>query len=250
MSEPVFEDRALFVPATDTLVLSDLHLGRDATANVELPLGESGRLQDRIETLLDTFRPATVVFAGDLLHAFDTLPSGVTAQFRAIEDAVVDAGAEPVFVRGNHDTLLDTLTGDELQDGYWVTDEMYVCHGHEQPSVDASRYVIGHEHPALTVAGKRRPCYLVGPQTDTNRNAARDSHTKPGTAGTSTRDQDMVVLPAFNRLAPGVDLSGVRTVNLQSPVIGRLEAYRPGVVDEEAGDILWFPPLGQLRGHL
>lgn len=229
-TDPVFVDRALFFPDVSTLVVADLHLGRDATANVQFPLGERERLQRRLEQLLDQCAPETVVLAGDLLHAFDRLPRRVDDQLEAIEAAIEAAGASPVIVRGNHDSMLDTATEYTVTDYHRIDEQRVVCHGHERPSAEAETYVIGHEHPALTVEGTRRPCYLVGP-------AAND-------------DATVTVLPAFNTLAPGVRVSQVRDGDLQSPLIGSIDEYRPGVIDEDSEETLWFPELGSLRSHL
>lgn len=229
-SAPVFADRSLLFPELSTLVLSDLHLGRDATANVQLPLGERERLQHRVEALLDEHSPTEVVLAGDILHAFDRVPAGVGDQLDAILTAIEGTGATPVLVRGNHDSMLDAVTDHEVRDHYRISEQRVVCHGHEQPDVDAATYIIGHEHPTISVEGQRRACYLVGP--------GHSNNTK------------LIVLPAFNTLAPGVDFGGRRTPELQSPMIESLDEYRPGVIDEDDGETLWFPPLESFRQHL
>lgn len=220
-----FRDRAVYLPGDESLVLADLHLGRDRTSNVALPLGERADLLDRLGALLDRFSPERVIVAGDLLHAFDRLPDPVAGTLAALETRVADAGAALIVTRGNHDTMLGSLLG-ECRTEYTIGDTV-VCHGHERPDATADLYVVGHEHPAITLEGRKRPCYLLGPATDGGR---------------------ALVVPAFTRLAPGTDVAGRRS--FRSPLLGPPGQYRP-IVRDEAGDAtLSFPPLRKLRSLL
>lgn len=233
---PTLADRAAFFPSTGTLVCADLHIGRDAAADVQFPLGERDRLPDRFAALLDRFSPDRVVLAGDVLHAFDRVPEGVESTLSEIERAGSDAGADVLVLRGNHDSRLASVLDRavdsqyDLRDSYWIDEETLVCHGHEPPGEPAERYVIGHDHPAIEIEGKRRPCYLLGPH--------------------ASRDAEVLMLPAFNALAPGVVVNGSSGDDLLSPLPGSLRSFRPAVRDEDAGETLWFPPLGDLRKFL
>ena len=224
-----FRDRGLYLPDEDALVVADLHVGRDATSAVEMPLGERDDLTDRVGDLLAAFDPATVVVAGDFLHAFDRVPEGVEETAADVRDAVADAGAELVVVRGNHDSMLDSV----LDSRGVPTREEYrgratvVHHGHAEPDGEAARYVVGHDHPAIEIEGARHACLLHGPGT--------------------YRGGDVFVLPAFNRLAPGTTVNGARTSDFQSPVVTNADALRPIVWDSDAEETLSFPPLGKLR---
>ena len=225
-TDPRIGRRSLYFPHADALVLADLHVGRDAASNVELPLGERGDLLDRLGQLLDRFQPETVVFAGDILHAFDTVPLQASRTLTAIVELVEDAAASPVAVIGNHDRLLDDVWDGDTVEEYRLDDERtVVLHGHEPPTADADRYVIGHDHPAIEIEGQRRPCYLVGEGV--------------------YEGSDVLVLPAFNRLAPGILLN--RTHQLGSPLIDDLDEFRPIVRDVDTGETYRFPPLGEFR---
>lgn len=223
-----FHRRGVFVPDAATLVIADLHVGRDGASNVTLPLGERADLVDRLGDLLAETVPETVVFAGDVLHRFD----GVTQRARGTVDALVeacrDADARPVFVRGNHDTALGDLR-DDAEPAYVVADDprTVVCHGHEVPEVHADRYVVGHDHPAITVEGQRHPCFLELPD--------------------AYRGADVLMLPAFSRLAPGVTVNDARGGDFQSPLVDSLADARPVVYDGEDRSTLQFPPLSEFR---
>ena len=223
-----FAGRAAFLPAADALVLADLHVGRDATSNVRVPLGERRDLRERLAALVDRFDPGSVVFAGDVLHAFSYLPDGARETFADLETVVADASADLVVVRGNHDTHLDDLT--ESADEHRLGDGTVVCHGHEAPEVEAPRYVIGHDHPALVIEGKKRPCALHG--------------------SGAYRGADVLMLPAFSRLAAGTAINGMRTRDFASPLIREgtgIDGFRPLVHDPDRDETLTFPPLGEFR---
>ncbi|MFC7235880.1 metallophosphoesterase [Halosegnis marinus] len=221
-----YRDRAAFLPDHDTLVVADVHLGRDETSAVELRLGEHEDITGRVAALCDRFAPEAVVVAGDLLHSFSTLPRGVMESLSALETTARDAGARAVVVRGNHDTMLDEVwdgpTATEYRVGDWV-----VCHGHEPPETEAAGYLVGHDHPAIEIEGQRRPCYLRGDGV--------------------YRDADLLMLPAFTPLAPGVVVNRMRARDFQSPLVTDADALRPVVRDADGDETLTFPPLGKLR---
>ncbi len=76
-------ERAAYVPAADTLLLADLHLGRAETSRVEAPIDDGSDAQNRLASLLAQTEPDTVVVAGDLLHAFDRVPLRVARDLEA-----------------------------------------------------------------------------------------------------------------------------------------------------------------------
>jgi putative SbcD/Mre11-related phosphoesterase len=221
-------DRAAYLPGADALVLADLHLGRSRTANVELPLPEQEVIQSRLADLIEAFEPGTVVLAGDICHAFSTIPEGVTETFAGLRDRVEDTGAAFVAVRGNHDVVLDSLADPvpetRLRDG------TVVHHGHERPDAEAERYVVGHDHPAIEIEGVRHPCFLWGEG--------------------SYRGGDVLVVPAFTELAAGRVVNEMRGRDMQSPLLSDLGGFRPVIRDGERGETLVFPALGAFREFL
>jgi len=233
-----FRDRAVVLG--DTLVLADLHVGKAAASNVDLPLGERDHLVERIEALLDRYEPAEVVFAGDLLHSFDRVVTVAEETITALKRVVRDAGARPVVTPGNHDTMLDVVwqgpTGHEyVLDGTSADGEepdggtTVVCHGHHEPASDADRYVVGHDHPTITIEGRKWHCYLY----------AQDAY----------EGADVLVLPAFSHLIEGVSINRRYggTASTNSPLIRDLDQFRPVVWDENADEVREFPPLGEFR---
>lgn len=225
---PTYRDRAVLFG--ETLVLADIHLGRGATSTVEVPLGDGADVVERLRELLAEFEPAEVVLAGDVLHAFETVPYAAAEQLDRLIARVREAGAQLVVVAGNHDTQLDTVFDGDIVDAHWLDEETAVVHGHETPAIEASRYVLGHDHPSIEIEGQRRPCWLQGPG---------------GPDGAA-----LLVLPAFNRLAPGVAVNGMRAADFQSPLVVDADALAPVVEDHDSGETLSFPPLGDFRHRL
>lgn len=221
-------DRALSIPGADAVVLADVHLGRGAASSVDAPIDDAAALHDRLESVLTRTDPATVVVAGDLLHSFDRIPRGVERDLSALEDVVGSAGADLVVTPGNHDAMLGSVFDGTTAAEYRLSDgETVVCHGHEAPDLEARRYVIGHDHPALSVEGRKHPCFLYGP-------GVYDG-------------ADVVVCPAFTPLAAGATVNGMRTRDFGSPLVTDADRFHPGVRDDSSGDVLWFPPLGECR---
>lgn len=226
-----FRDRACYLPAADALVLTDLHVGRAAASNVEFPLGERSDLTERVAALVEAFEPAEVVVGGDLLQTFDRVPRGARETVDRLRGIVDDAGAAFVVTPGNHDSQLSAVYDGSAPAEHRLGDgETVVCHGHEPPETDAARYVVGHDHPAVEIEGRKRPCYLVGEGV--------------------YRGADVVMLPAFTRLAAGVTVNGMRAADFASPLVTDPDAFRPVVWDADAGEPLEFPPLGELRRFL
>ncbi|MHC3438149.1 metallophosphoesterase [Natrialbaceae archaeon A-gly3] len=156
-------DRAAYLPTADALVVADLHLGRAAASSVDAPVGADADVIARLEGLLERFEPTEVVLAGDLLHSFSRVPHGVEEAVGNLEAIVEDAGEAVVATPGNHDSMLEAVYDGETTTAHRLEDGTVVLHGHEPPEATAGRYVVGHDHPALSVDGRKRPCLLYGP---------------------------------------------------------------------------------------
>ncbi len=222
-----FHDRAVVID--DVLIVADLHVGRGAASTVELPVGEGADMVERFEELCERVDPAEIVIAGDLLHSFRTIPGPVDDTLQGLRTAASEADARLVVTPGNHDTMLDVVwdgpTEPEFRHG-----ETVITHGHVEPATSAERYIIGHDHPTITIEGRRRPCYLAGDEVYDG--------------------ADLLVLPSFNRLVRGVEINRMSTADFMSPLIRDADSLAPTVWDDDAEDALSFPPLGTFRHRL
>ncbi|SNR23029.1 metallophosphoesterase [Halorubrum vacuolatum] len=280
-----FHDRAVFIEHAETLVIADTHVGRDAGSGVTLPLGERSDLRERLGRHLSRFQPTRVVIAGDVVHPFDGGSEGIQETVEALINDCREAGARPILVAGNHDVALASVWDGPIHDEYVIGaaddgekgrdgdneerdgngegrdgdneerdgngegrdgyDEKrhggndvrsredtvtVICHGHEKPSREGDLYLCGHLHPAIEIEGHRRPCFLY------------QSGSKP--------KGSVLVVPAFNRLAPGIRLDGRADPGVSLPLLNNLDRTRPIVFDPGRSEPLVFPPLGKLRTFL
>ena len=245
LSDVAFAERAVHLPGPDALVVADLHVGRGEASAVSLPLGERDDLTDRLAGLLDRFEPETLVVAGDVVHTFDRVSDRAVETLRALREACAARGTEVRLVAGNHDTALAAAWDDPVPESVVLgaganrpdgpepdgpRRTTVVCHGHEPPSASADRYVFGHVHPTIEIEGDRRPCFLFG--TGTYRGA------------------DVLLLPAFTRLAAGVPVNDATAAGLDSPLVTDAADLAPIVYDGGSGEALRFPPLGEFRDLL
>ena len=96
-------DKVVWFPNESWLVLSDLHLGKVnhfRRAGIPVPVGVNRANTERLVHLLLQFRPARMVFLGDLFHSHYNSEWEVLGQ-------VTGAFPEVTFtlVTGNHDIL-------------------------------------------------------------------------------------------------------------------------------------------------
>ena len=224
-----YADRSIYLPRTETLVVADLHVGRDATSDVELPMGEQSDIRSRLWAILESHDPERVVLAGDVLHSFGSIPHGVPETITTIRETIDEFDAGIVALRGNHDTMLESLLDEDVvRSSIVLEDGTVVHHGHEIPESKGDRYVIGHEHPTIEIEGDRHPCFLDG--------------------RAQYEGADVLVLPSFNRFVVGTPVNGMRTTDSMSPLLTNVSACRPVV--RTSDETLRFPRLEALGSFL
>lgn len=229
LSDVTVRERAIVID--DVLVIADTHVGRGSASNVELPVGDGVDMVDRLEELCVEFDPETVVVAGDLLHSFETVPRKAESTLDALRKVTVEAGTALVVTPGNHDTMLDAVWSGPTTPEYALSStETVICHGHVEPETDADRYIVGHDHPTISIEGQRLPCVLAGDGV--------------------YRGADLLVLPSFNRLVRGVEVNEMTAPDFLSPLVRDADALAPVVRDVSTQETLTFPPLGEFRHRL
>lgn len=177
---------ALWLPAHQALIASDLHLEKGsafAARGQMLPPYDSPATLAKLEAEIEALAPATVVLLGDSFHDSQAVGRMDPTQLARLERLA--AGRDWIWLEGNHD--LDALAGtlDRLP-GRVV--ETMALGGlfliHEPQAEPHPGETAGHLHPAARVAaygrGVRRPCFV----TDGNR----------------------LILPAFGAFTGGLDV--------------------------------------------
>jgi uncharacterized protein len=161
-------ERAVLWPRTQTLLLADPHWGKAAAFRAAgLPVPEATTLDglDRLESLVQRFRPIRVVYLGDFLHSREGRAPGT---FRALREwGERHPGLEQILVRGNH----DRGAGDPPEElgircvAAPLTAPPFALRHH--PTTDPDGYVLaGHLHPAVRLVGRGRqrmrlPCFWI-----------------------------------------------------------------------------------------
>jgi DNA ligase-associated metallophosphoesterase len=105
--------RGALLPASRTLLVADLHLGKAATfrrAGIPIPEGSAQGDLARLETLVRDHAVERVLILGDLLHAASGCTSEVVAEFRAFRDRLTTTAV--ILVLGNHDVAARRIAGD------------------------------------------------------------------------------------------------------------------------------------------
>lgn len=160
-------EHALWWPATQTLFIADLHLGKAASyrkLGQPVPAGSTQDNLHRLTQLVERLTPRHIVFLGDFLHAATGRTAAVLAALRAWRHQY--AAVRLTLVRGNH----DSHAGDPPAElGIVVVDEPFLigpfaaCH---HPQVHATHFVLaGHSHPVVHLRGTGRdslrlPCFV------------------------------------------------------------------------------------------
>ncbi len=189
-----------------TLVLGDMHLGIEASLELEgmqLPRAQAKETKRRIDEVVKADPPKRIVVLGDLKHEFSRNLDQEWSQVRAMLEHLGSI-AEVTLVRGNHDNYLATITssmGLDLVDEA-VVDGIHLSHGH---IANPGRPLVqGHEHPSARlfdgVGGYvKLPAFLYHEQAE------------------------VLVLPAFSPLASGNDVSTLLSGDVLSPGLRDLD---------------------------
>ncbi|SAL52754.1 ligase-associated DNA damage response endonuclease PdeM [Caballeronia humi] len=161
-------ERAAFDPLLGALFIADAHFGKDAVfraRGIPVPAGSTGETLARLDALISTHRPESVVFLGDLLHARESHADetlNALSEWRARHRELA-----LTLVEGNHDRHAGALPdafGVSLVKEPYALGPWALCH---HPQTVAGAYALaGHEHPVYRLATRvdrvRLPCFRFG----------------------------------------------------------------------------------------
>lgn len=160
-------ERAIFWPNQQLLIISDLHIGKPAhfrKHGIQVPSTLADQDLNRLTKLIELYEPKTVLITGDLFH--NQLNSDVEL-FSIWKTNFMELTF--LLIKGNHDRLLEK---DYKALGIEVFEKEMICPPfrfiHDHPDDTNEYYTIsGHLHPGVTVYGKARqrlnlPCFYFG----------------------------------------------------------------------------------------
>lgn len=152
--------RAAFLPATGTLLVADLHLGKAATfrhQGIPVPEGSAQKDLARLALLVAATRARRLLVLGDLFHARSGCTAEVFAEFTATRGRF--SGTEVLLVAGNHDRSVGRLPAGLGIDSIFRThDEPPFHFVHEpgtplpEPEREEPFTIAGHLHPVIALA--------------------------------------------------------------------------------------------------
>lgn len=161
-------EKAIYWVEQQTLILSDLHLGKSGhfqKSGIPVPSGVNDENLERLDYLLARFEPRHVFFLGDLFHSDKNQEWNLFKQWRTKYPAV-----SMILALGNHDFYSPEeyealgLICSSLID----TPPFIFCHDHTLVKASNEDYIIsGHIHPSVILKGKARqrlriPCFYFG----------------------------------------------------------------------------------------
>jgi DNA ligase-associated metallophosphoesterase len=154
--------RAVFRPALRQLILSDLHLGKTSHFRKQgIPLPVNSYLKDfeKLNYLLITWQPLSVLFLGDLFH------SAYNREWLRFKSLLMEfPQVQFVLVEGNHD-ILHTKDYDipNLYKTSIITEDNFLFSHHPLNQEEKINFC-GHIHPGIQLRGTARqsltfPCF-------------------------------------------------------------------------------------------
>lgn len=145
----------VFLPASRSLVIADVHLGKSATfrtRGIPIPEGDTADDLARLDMLIKFHEPAELIIAGDLVHAADGLTPHIVGKLRAWLD---ELSIPVILTEGNHDrkSRIPDLPLKIVRDH--SIGELTITHDPADLPPDRAG-LAGHHHPAHRVTISHR----------------------------------------------------------------------------------------------
>lgn len=159
-------DKCIFWEERKILILSDLHFGKTGhfrKSGIAVPQTVFKEDIQRFVSLLQTFKPNTVIVIGDMFHSHDNKEHELFAKWRKDFQQL-----DIQLVMGNHDILHTDWykqTSIEITTGKLDIDNFSFVHDIEEAADDNNNfYFSGHIHPGISIQGISKqalhfPCF-------------------------------------------------------------------------------------------
>jgi DNA ligase-associated metallophosphoesterase len=157
--------KALFWKNKNTLLISDLHLGKVThfrKAGIAIPEQALYRNFYILDELIQKYLPKRIIMLGDLFHSDINYEWELFSRWR-----IHHRNLELILVQGNHDILPVRRLHELgiLADECWKESEFLFCHHPPEEESDDLFTFCGHVHPVFIVRtktgyGTRIPCFV------------------------------------------------------------------------------------------
>lgn len=223
-------DLGLWLKKEKILVVSDFHLGYEEMLEDKgllVPRFQLKEVTKRLEKILKRVKPKKIIINGDLKHEFGRILNQEWKDSLRLVDFLLKSCGELVLVKGNHDLFLGAIAGKR---GLKIVDDclingILIVHGDKLKKINKKikTIIIGHEHPAVGLREKGKAekykCFLKG----------------------KFEGKNLIVLPSFNLLFEGTDIT---KEELLSPYLRDIKGFEAYVVGEE--EVLGFGLVANL----
>lgn len=157
--------KAMYRPAKQQLILSDLHLGKAAhfrKNGIPLPTPTKSTDLENLQELINHLQPKKIILLGDLFHSDYNTEWLLFQQFLNHNNLL-----SFVLVKGNHDVLKKEVYNIQNLVVVDKIDEPDFIFTHHPIKKSTRINFCGHIHPALKVTGKAKqsitfPCFYFG----------------------------------------------------------------------------------------
>ena len=148
-------DGTLFDPATETLHVADLHLGKDTSfraAGLPVPQGMTTSILETLSTSIRLLQPKRLLILGDLIHNRASMSDELRNTFSNWREQ--HPRMKMILVEGNHDRHIAQFPADwGLQVESKLSEES-ITYVHETTESPAELFQMGgHLHPVVRLSG-------------------------------------------------------------------------------------------------
>ena len=153
-------ERCIFWEDQQTLILSDMHIGKTAhfrKAGIAIPQQVFQEDMHRLFQQIHFFSPKRIIVTGDLFHSEANLEHDWFSNWRREL-----AGIDFILVKGNHEILRNDVyqnLGIEIVDKELEIAPFFFSHDLIQERRDACSFV-GHTHPGIRIQGKGKQSFV------------------------------------------------------------------------------------------
>lgn len=163
----LLDDKALYLPEADALLVSDIHLGKAETfQSFGIPISNEMNEENlaRLRSLCQQTQPKNLFILGDLFHSRESLVPEVLISWDAF---LKEVAAEVTLIVGNHDRrLVSALLPLNMTTQIEAITLGAVLLSHEPEHLHGSRLnICGHIHPVIKLRSHtdslRLPCFFV-----------------------------------------------------------------------------------------
>ena len=222
-------DTALWFELEKVLVINDLHIGYEEVLHrkgILVPRFQLEQIMNKLKLIIQKTKPAKIIINGDLKHEFGKVLRQEWKEVLEFLDFLLQNISEVIIIKGNHDPIIQPLAdkkGIAVVNQYQVGGTLIV-HGDELVETTATRIVIGHEHPAITIREgskwEKYKCFLKG----------------------TWKKKELIAVPSFNPLLEGTD---VLKEQLLSPFLEDIRKFEVYVVGEK--EVYYFGKIKELQ---